>query len=74
MDTIIKTISVRANYNVLIVDSSMTGFDYLYVSRRNFQRIDFRLTDYYGQAITLISISLVLFNYTSETHETQPDP
>ena len=47
----IKKISVRANYNELIFDSSMAGFDYLDVSRRSFQRIDFRLTDSYGKAI-----------------------
>ena len=39
MDTIIKKISVRANYNELIFDSSMAGFDYLNVSRRSFQII-----------------------------------
>ncbi len=53
MDTIINTTSVRANYNELRFDSSMAGFDYLDVSRRSFQRIDFRLTDYYGKAIKL---------------------
>jgi hypothetical protein len=53
MDTIIKKISVRANYNELIFDSSMAGFDYLDVSRRSFQRIDFRLTDSYGNTINL---------------------
>jgi hypothetical protein len=51
MDTIIKDKNVRANYNELIVDSSMAGFDYLDVSRRSFQRIDFRLTDSYGNTI-----------------------
>ena len=45
MDTISKKISVRATYNDLMFDSSMAGFDYLDVSRRSFQRIDFRLTD-----------------------------
>jgi hypothetical protein len=53
MDTIIKKISVKANYNELIFDSSMAGFDYLDVSRRSFQRIDFRLTDSYGNTINL---------------------
>ena len=53
MDTIIKTISVIANYNELIFESSMSGFYYLYVSRRSFQRIDFRFTDSYGKAINL---------------------
>jgi hypothetical protein len=53
MDTIIKNISVRANYNELIFDNSMAGFDYLDVSRRSFQRIDFRLTDSYGNTINL---------------------
>jgi hypothetical protein len=51
MDTIIKKISVRANYNELIFDSSMAGFDYRDVSRRSFQRIDFRLPDSYGNTI-----------------------
>ena len=51
MDTIIKTISVRANYNELMVDSYMAGFDYLDVSRRSFQRIDFILTVYHGNTI-----------------------
>ena len=40
MDTLIKTISVRATYKELTVDSSMAGFDYLDVSRRSFQRTD----------------------------------
>jgi hypothetical protein len=53
MDTIILKISVRANYNELIFDSSMAGFDYLDVSRRSFQRIDFRLTDSYGNTINV---------------------
>lgn len=53
MDTIIKKISVHANYNELIFDSSMAGFDYLDVSRRSFQRIDFRITDSYGKTVNL---------------------
>ena len=51
MDTIIKKIIVRATYNELMFDSSMAGFDYLDVSRRSFQRIDFRLTGYYGKIL-----------------------
>ena len=47
MDAILKQISVRANYNELIFDSSLAGFDYLDVSRKNFQRIYIRLTDSY---------------------------
>ena len=50
MDTIIKQVSIKANYNELILDSSMAGFDYLDVSRRSFQRIDFRFTDSYWKA------------------------
>ena len=50
MDTLLKQ-SVRANYNELIVDSSMAGFDYLDVSRRPFSRIDFRLTDSFGKTV-----------------------
>jgi hypothetical protein len=53
MDSIIKNKSVRAHYNELILDNSMAGFDYLDVSRRSFQRIDFRLTDSYGNTIKL---------------------
>ena len=51
MCTILKTRSVRANHNELLFDSSMPGFDYLDVSRRSLQRIDFRLTDSYGTTI-----------------------
>ena len=51
MDTIIKSTSVRTNYNELIFDSIMAGCDYLDVSRRSFQRIDSRLTDSHGKAI-----------------------
>ena len=53
LDAIIKNISLRVNSNELIFDSSMAGFEYLDVSRRSFQRIDFRLTDSYGKAIIL---------------------
>ena len=42
MDTSIKNISVRANYNELVFYSIMAGFDYLDVSHRSFSRIDFR--------------------------------
>ena len=51
MDTIIKHIIVQANYNELIFDSSMAGFDCLDVPRRSFQRIDFLVTDSYGETI-----------------------
>ena len=51
MDTIINNISVHATYNELIFDNSMSGFDYLDVSRMSFQRIYFRLTDSYGKTI-----------------------
>ena len=63
MGTSIKKISVRANYNELIFDNSIAGFDYLEVSRRRFQRIDSRLTDAYGKTSNLTnyhwSLSLV---------------
>ena len=51
MYTLIEKMSVRANYNELMFDSSMTGFDYLDVSRRSFQRVDFILTDSYGNTL-----------------------
>ena len=53
IDTILQNKSVIANYNELTFDSSMAGFDYLDVSLRSFQRIDFRLTDSYGKIINL---------------------
>ena len=51
MGTIIKNINVRANYNELMFDSSMAGFDYLDVFRMSFQRIHFIVTDPYGHSI-----------------------
>ena len=53
MDTLSEKMSVRANYNELMFDSSMAGFEYLDVSRRSFSRIDFRLTDSFGKTIKL---------------------
>ena len=53
MDTIIKSNSVRATYNELIFDSRMAGFYYLYVSRRSFQIVWFRLTAVYRKTINL---------------------
>ena len=45
----------------------MAGIDYLDVSRRSFQHIYFRLTDYYGTAVNVSNFTLVTFNYFSET-------
>ena len=66
MDTIIEK-SVRADYNELIFDSSMAGFDYLDVSRRPFQRIDFRITDSFGKNSKFEQLALVFFGDVSET-------
>lgn len=53
LDTIIKKIPVRANYNEMLYDSASDGFDYLDLTRRSLNRLDFRLTDSYGNLINL---------------------
>lgn len=53
MDTIIKKIPVRANYGEMIFDGATDGFDYLDISRRSLNRIDFRLSDSFGNTINL---------------------
>ena len=52
-DTIIKKIPVRFNYNEMLFDSAESGYDYLDVSKRSLQRIDFRLQDAFGKIINL---------------------
>ena len=44
----------------------MAGFDYLDVSLRSFQSIDFRLTDAYGTTINFKKLSLEPFGDISE--------
>ena len=63
METIVKKIPVRANYNEMIFDATSDGFDFIFVSKRTLNRIDFQLTDAYGNLIDLrnnhFSFSLV---------------
>jgi hypothetical protein len=53
LDTIIKKIPVRAGYNEMLFDGVSDGMDYLDLTRRSLNRIDFRLTDSYGNLINL---------------------
>ena len=63
METIVKKIPVRANYNEMLYDASNDGFDYINVTKRTLNRLDFQLTDAYGNPIDLrnnhFSFSLV---------------
>jgi hypothetical protein len=43
--------SVRSSYNEMLFDGVSDGFDYLDLSRRSLNRLDFRLTDSYGNII-----------------------
>jgi len=63
LDTIVKKIPVKANYNEIIFDNASEGFDYITLSRRSLDRIDFKLVDSHGSTIDLrnnhFSFSLV---------------
>lgn len=63
LDTIVKKIPVRANFNEIIFDNASEGFDYITLSRRSLDRIDFKLVDSHGSTIDLrnnhFSFSLV---------------
>jgi hypothetical protein len=52
-DVIIKKIAVKANYSQMLFDSGEAGYDYLDVSRRALNRIDFKLLDSFGNVIDL---------------------
>ena len=53
IDTIIKKIAVKANYSQMLFDTADAGYDFLDVSKRTLQRIDFKLLDSYGNVIDL---------------------
>ena len=53
MDSIVKKIPIRANYNEIIFSSANEGFDNINVSKRQLSRIDFRLCDVHGNTIDL---------------------
>jgi len=63
LDTIVKKIPVRANFNEIIFDNASEGFDYISLSRRSLDRLDFKLVDSRGSTIDLrnnhFSFSLV---------------
>jgi hypothetical protein len=52
-DVIIKKVPVRANYGQIVFDGYSNGYDFLDVSKRALERIDFRLQDSYGNVIDL---------------------
>ena len=52
-DVIIKKIPVRANYGQMIFDGASNGYDYLQLSKRTVNRLDFRLEDSYGNIMNL---------------------
>ena len=70
METIVKQIPVRANYNEMLYDASNDGFNYINVSKRTVNRLDFELTDAYGNPIDLrnkhFSCSIVFQRTTLE--------
>jgi hypothetical protein len=59
---------VKANYGQMLFDGAEAGFDYLDVSRRALQRIDFKLQDSFGNVLDLRgnhwSFSLVFQTHT----------
>jgi len=52
-DTIIKKIPIRVGFNEMLFDGISDGMDYLDITRRSLNRLDFRLTDSYGNTIEL---------------------
>ena len=53
IDSIIKKIPVRAQYNEILFDQCEAGFDYNNVSRRTLRNIDFRLVDSHFNTVDL---------------------
>ena len=52
-DVIIKKIAVKANFSQMFFDSADAGYDFMDVSKRALNRIDFKLMDSYGNVIDL---------------------
>ena len=52
-DVIIKKIAVKANYSQMLFDTADAGYDFMDVSKRTLQRLDFRLMDSYGNIVDL---------------------
>lgn len=63
IDTIVKKIPIRANYNEIIFDNANEGFDFIKLPKRMIQRLDFKLVDSHNNDINLrnnhISFSIV---------------
>ena len=52
-DTIVKKISVKANYSQMLFDTADAGYDFMDVSKRTLSRIDIKLIDSFGNVIDL---------------------
>ena len=52
-DTIVKKISVKANYSQMLFDNADAGYDFMDVSKRTLSRIDIKLIDSFGNIIDL---------------------
>ena len=52
-DTIIKKIPITSNFNEMLFDGVRDGFDCIDLTRRSLNRIDFKLTDSFGNIINL---------------------
>ena len=52
-DVIIKKISVKANYSQMLFDNADAGYDFMDVSKRSMNRIDFKIVDSYGNIVDL---------------------
>ena len=52
-DTIVKKISVKANYSQMLFDNADAGYDFMDVSKRSMNRIDFKIVDSYGNIVDL---------------------
>ena len=51
--TILKKIPIRVGFNEMLFDGISDGMEYLDITRRSLNRLDFRLTDSYGNTIEL---------------------
>jgi hypothetical protein len=52
-DVIVKKIPITARFGQMLFYNASTGYDYLHVSKRQLNRIDFRLQDSYGNIVNL---------------------
>ena len=52
-DTIVKKISVKANYAQMLFDTADAGYDFMDVSKRTLNRIDIKLIDSFGNIVDL---------------------